>query len=285
MSVHADVITPNASRSSRPSLIEGVLVTSTLSVVAGFGFVAVYLFNRGIVPAVLVLSIAAGMGLIAGFITRFELPRRSAMVRWWVALFGLCAGMIPQGWLSQGVMGFNLTLIPIKPDLDGLLRLSVGGLSAWLAVRAWAGRSSLQTGSMSAGNGWRDRFPRLSPDRPDSPRDGESTHGVSIPSPRRRPSHPTATAGTGSRRKTFSIQLPRIRRDLSIGSRRKRARHRQIQTSIHLLDIIEHRCPFCLDLVERRDARGIVECKICHTLHHADCWAVTGTCQVPHHNV
>jgi hypothetical protein len=27
-----------------------------------------------------------------------------------------------------------------------------------------------------------------------------------------------------------------------------------------------------------------VECKICHTLHHADCWAVTGACQIPHLN-
>jgi hypothetical protein len=26
-----------------------------------------------------------------------------------------------------------------------------------------------------------------------------------------------------------------------------------------------------------------VECQICHTLHHADCWAITGTCQVPHY--
>jgi hypothetical protein len=23
-------------------------------------------------------------------------------------------------------------------------------------------------------------------------------------------------------------------------------------------------------------------CPICHTHHHADCWEVTGTCQVPH---
>jgi hypothetical protein len=26
----------------------------------------------------------------------------------------------------------------------------------------------------------------------------------------------------------------------------------------------------------------VVECEICHTLHHADCWAITGACQVPH---
>ncbi|MFN2120746.1 MAG: hypothetical protein ACK2T0_10170 [Anaerolineales bacterium] len=25
-----------------------------------------------------------------------------------------------------------------------------------------------------------------------------------------------------------------------------------------------------------------MECPICHTLHHKDCWDVTGSCQIPH---
>ena len=44
----------------------------------------------------------------------------------------------------------------------------------------------------------------------------------------------------------------------------------------------EHRCPYCLELITKDDQRGVVECEICHTLHHADCWAITGACQVPH---
>jgi len=54
-------------------------------------------------------------------------------------------------------------------------------------------------------------------------------------------------------------------------------------SSIRLVGETEHRCPYCLELVQKKDPRGIVECSICHTLHHADCWAVTGMCQVPHH--
>jgi hypothetical protein len=46
----------------------------------------------------------------------------------------------------------------------------------------------------------------------------------------------------------------------------------------------EHRCPYCLDAVARTDPRGVKECEVCHTLHHADCWAITGICQVPHLN-
>jgi ribosomal protein L37AE/L43A len=46
----------------------------------------------------------------------------------------------------------------------------------------------------------------------------------------------------------------------------------------------EHRCPFCLEPVKRNDPRGVVECQVCHTLHHKDCWDITGSCQVPHLN-
>jgi hypothetical protein len=53
---------------------------------------------------------------------------------------------------------------------------------------------------------------------------------------------------------------------------------------IRLLGAIEHRCPFCLETVEKNDPRGVKICKICHTHHHADCWDVTGACQVPHHH-
>ena len=59
-----------------------------------------------------------------------------------------------------------------------------------------------------------------------------------------------------------------------------RARHKPQR--IHLESVEEHRCPYCLDIVEKNDPRGVKICPICHTYHHSDCWAVTGSCQVPH---
>ena len=59
------------------------------------------------------------------------------------------------------------------------------------------------------------------------------------------------------------------------------SRHRPaVQLAVHE----EHRCPYCLEPVKRNDARGVVECQVCHTLHHKDCWDITGNCQVPHLN-
>jgi len=51
---------------------------------------------------------------------------------------------------------------------------------------------------------------------------------------------------------------------------------------VHLAGVVEHRCPYCLEVVEKNDRRGVRVCPVCGTRHHADCWAVTGTCQVPH---
>ena len=62
--------------------------------------------------------------------------------------------------------------------------------------------------------------------------------------------------------------------------RRRRSRKARVQLAL----VEEHRCPYCLENVTRTDPRGVKECSVCHTLHHKDCWDITGTCQVPHLN-
>jgi len=49
-----------------------------------------------------------------------------------------------------------------------------------------------------------------------------------------------------------------------------------------LLKVVDERCPYCLDVIKPSDPRGIRICEICGALHHADCWGITGKCQVPH---
>jgi ribosomal protein L37AE/L43A len=66
------------------------------------------------------------------------------------------------------------------------------------------------------------------------------------------------------------------------GSSLRPSRKRRGRSDIRLTGAEEHRCPYCLTPVIDGDPRGVVICPVCHTPHHADCWAVTGACQVPH---
>jgi hypothetical protein len=54
--------------------------------------------------------------------------------------------------------------------------------------------------------------------------------------------------------------------------------------ALRVTGVIEDRCPYCLDIVKRNDPRGVKVCEVCGTPHHADCWSITGKCQVPHLN-
>jgi ribosomal protein L37AE/L43A len=83
-----------------------------------------------------------------------------------------------------------------------------------------------------------------------------------------------ARKGAKPRGASLKVKKPR--------STKQRARRKW--TKVRLKPKVEHRCPYCLEVVKTRDPRGVVKCSTCKTLHHADCWGMTGTCQVPHHN-
>lgn len=78
-----------------------------------------------------------------------------------------------------------------------------------------------------------------------------------------------------------TLRVPKERSTRPLGGLRARA-FKKFHKPVKLVGVEEHRCPYCLELVEEGDGRGVVVCPICHTYHHADCWEVTGTCQVPH---
>jgi ribosomal protein L37AE/L43A len=54
--------------------------------------------------------------------------------------------------------------------------------------------------------------------------------------------------------------------------------------NVNLALVENHRCPYCLEEVKLSDPRGVKRCEVCGAVHHADCWDVTGECQVPHLN-
>jgi hypothetical protein len=72
--------------------------------------------------------------------------------------------------------------------------------------------------------------------------------------------------------------LPVLRTTRLVSTRFRRLRRKDVK----LLGETEHRCPYCLELVQKNDSRGVVICPECKTWHHKDCWDITGFCQVAH---
>lgn len=96
-------------------------------------------------------------------------------------------------------------------------------------------------------------------------------------------SRPKKRADTSQRarvkEKRQAVSLPKPK--LSI--LRRRPEPVEENGSIRVTGMAEERCPYCLDVVEKKDPRGVVVCDICGSPHHADCWeAGGGMCQVPH---
>jgi hypothetical protein len=96
--------------------------------------------------------------------------------------------------------------------------------------------------------------------------------------------NPSPATRTRSNNGTHAAPRAKVKKmkEPTIRPKKKRASQRKPKIQFALVE--EHRCPYCLDAVTHNDPRGVKECEVCHTLHHADCWTITGVCQVPHLN-
>lgn len=77
---------------------------------------------------------------------------------------------------------------------------------------------------------------------------------------------------------------PRLRRPRFHKPKSAARNHSNNGNGLRVVSVVEDRCPYCLDIVKRNDPRGVRVCDVCGTPHHADCWSITGKCQVPHLN-
>ena len=80
-------------------------------------------------------------------------------------------------------------------------------------------------------------------------------------------------------RQRLVLSLPQLR--LPIRTRRRPLPVGK-SSEVRVIAKAEDRCPYCLDVIEKNDPRGVVVCEICGASHHADCWEAGGKCQVPH---
>ena len=202
-----------------------------------------------------------------------------------VALFAHIFNLSVLYWITSGYIGFNLfALHTNSPDWDALLEIVGGLLMIWLALAAWPSNLKVAPSKPAAAPRpasrvtkkswvptmftaayWRQKWegrPRIK---------WPSISGI-LDAPRR-------WWGQVFPGPKVKVKHPLVKKEkLSF----RRALKRPKSENVHLSDDVEYSCPYCLEPVLPNDPRGVVICKVCGTPHHADCWEITGVCQIPH---
>ena len=229
-------------------------------------------------------EIGAGVfiALVAGLGAQLILSKRDGFFRFAAAMTGDVTGVYLLGFVSDGRYGISkFGWLPKAIDYDGLNLIGLGFIIVlFISLISRRTRtvvipepvqvlsserdsdisSNVQIEALNPAQAPRVLFPRV------------SWSGFFMPGSQQQ----ERLNGRSSRR----IQPTRVK---PMAAPKQRSRRRG-KARVQLALVEEHRCPYCLELVSRSDSHGVTECKVCHTLHHKDCWDITGSCQVPHLN-
>ena len=221
-------------------------------------------------PLIMFSYFATGtVSVVAGFGTRLLLSNRHWLIRSITATFMPLAGLAILGYFSEWMISVDFTeLIQGYVNWPDLIHIILGITASWAALWAWY-RPAPEESVVSAR-----QIVVPQSHRVNGPRSWSLQPRLRIGSGNGTRSGNGSRASVRSRMKFVTKQPTRPRRRSSLLSR----------AHVQLAVVEEHRCPYCLETVSRNDPGGVVECEVCHTLHHADCWAITGVCQVPHLN-
>lgn len=310
-------------RPQPPAVPRWVGVVFPMVILAAIGFAVAHSVNRVFLPIAVTLAAALGIGLVAGFTVRWTLAQRGPFVRAIAALAALVVGLLVLGLVTRGSAGIGpFQLPPQEADWLGLIQLTLAAAAAWMALQAWQPRDLGERPVWQRPGAWGQALrERLAIRRGDAPGRGDAPEREDAPrredAARRGAQRRASPVGESARPARAAVAEPplaiepsrnvrhraepanradpieslldrfksRLPRQGSLTSRwslrRPSSNHR---SKVRFSGKVEHRCPYCLDAVEPNDPRGVKVCSICHTHHHADCWAVTGMCQVPHHH-
>jgi ribosomal protein L37AE/L43A len=229
-----------------------------------------------------VQEIAAGIviAIVAGLGAQLMMSQRDGFMRFVVAMAADVAGVYLLGFVSHGKYGISkFGWLPRSMDYDGLNLIGIGFiLILFMSLLFRRTRVIVVPEPMQV----------IPPEH-----DSESTFASPMES-----ANSTSISSAERPRISWSrfftpgsLQPPRSNgrhsgmvRPAKVAPAVAPKRRRRKKARVQLAVVAEHRCPYCLDTVVRSDPRGVKECPVCHTLHHKDCWDITGSCQVPHLN-
>jgi len=266
-------VSPQIKRSRH--LLRKLVLLSLLTAAYALGLVMLFLKVPWFPLILYRLFAAATVAVVAGFGTRLLLSNRYWLIRSITAAVMPLAGLSILGYFSDWKIGINvIALSRGYVSYEDLIHLVLGITGSWAALWAWY---------------------RPAPREAETSTSVELVHPVASPQgnrvrlPRSWTLQPRLRigSGTGVRSGNGSRPVVRARAKFVTKQPTRPKRHRSSLMNgahVQLAVVEEHRCPYCLEPVSRNDPGGVKECEVCHSLHHADCWAITGMCQVPHLN-
>ena len=240
------------------ALARKLVLLLLLVVVTAMGLVVLLLQTRLSIYLLASLLTDAVMGLVAGFSARWIIPRKTPVLRIGSILLFITGGLVLLSWFTGGGFGIHLLRAgPIRVNWWEVGQFLIATMCACMALFSW--RHPTRTA------------PQIKTEQ-------------ELPRTRRKPQKRPKYASKLQPASPVVNQTERPASQMVAAQpvKPKRGRSNRSRPKVMLSSEEEHRCPYCLELIEPDDPRGVVECEICHTLHHADCWAITGACQVPH---
>ncbi len=249
------------------SLVGKIFIAATQTFLVSQALLLIFAARQMIDIQVLKYAIVAAVGLTAGFSARRFLKGHTLILKLLAALFSAALSLAVQGSLSGGFIG----ILPFPansryPDWDSLVQLGTAALAAALVVFSFRTRPQAipaqpapdQPGVSSSRSARKSAAPKIS---------RVAVQGAEpLPAPR----IPARQVSRGTRP------------DLAVKKPARTKAKKRSALEIKFIGEEEHFCPYCLERVEEHDPRGVKICPICKTWHHADCWGITGACQIPH---
>jgi len=271
------------------SLPGKIFIVILQTVLSGLLLLFVFLI-RGYSDLILLkYSAVLVLGLLAGFAARRILSTYTWTLKLLSALTSTALAMAVLYALSRGFLGINFSFRSNNhPDWPGLIQLALAAFGSILVVTAFrtgsvkkaqtapapkSKKGARKTKSRSGRQPFKFSFPSLKKTKQKSSR---KTGAKKAPSTR---AIQKSSKKDTSLQKVSAPKAPKPRIKKPTGGKKTRKR---VKKEIILVGDIEHSCPYCLDPVEKNDSRGVKICPICKTHHHADCWGITGACQIPH---
>ncbi|HET7142389.1 MAG TPA: hypothetical protein VFI68_00095, partial [Anaerolineales bacterium] len=264
------------------------LVLTLLFVVGITSFMALFdVYQKNLSSFWMTVFAILSIGLASGAASRIIFYHQSGFLRFIVILLVLPLALFILGVLTNWQMGIG----PLNPwargviPQDELIQLGGAFLVAFICLEAWWKPASMGRDSAEVQRSPRNReeTPLSSSIQSVQPRQHSHSRESLTVQPKKN-SHLKFMKASNprSRKAVAGDELFLTHTTQPARSRRNRLFSRKPNLQISLYE--EHRCPFCLEEVKRNDPRGVKKCDVCNALHHADCWAVTGMCQVPHLN-